>query len=411
MARSGGRRGLAADASIVRTVSLSRTDVLVIGGGPAGATAAFQLATAGMDVTLVDRAAFPRDKVCGESLSPGALARLEAIGMWRPSEEEAGAAPLSGVPIRGMRVRSPRGTTFFGRYRAGRNKPGRAIRRSVFDAQLLGGARGRGVRILEGIEAIATESGGRGGAVVRCRATDSSASVRIEAKRVIVADGRQSFLARALGFIEPVEKDHGQRRYAVRAHFEGVSNLSDLAEMHVGEGGYCGIAPLSKTSANICYVRFAGRLDMTPRNLEADFRREVTGYPEILQRLESAHLDGRVRIVGPLRLVSKRQTTGPFLACGDTTGFLDPFTGEGIAHAIASGVLGAEAVRRSLEGSPDSFPGYERRIRDLRRVKGMAARLLHGLVMRRALANAAASVFARMPRLGDAVVQLFGDQV
>jgi len=392
-------------------VSTQRTDVLVIGGGPAGSTAAFQLATAGIAVTLVDRATFPRDKICGESLSPGAIARLQAIGMWRPRAETDGGGSTSGHSIRGMRVRSPRGTVFSGRYRAGRNAPGLAIRRTVLDLQLLDSARARGVRIMEGVAAIAAEPTREGGAFVRCRAEGGGAILHIEAKRVIVADGRQSFLARALGFIESEAGDHRQRRYAVRAHCDGVSNLSDLAEMHVGAGGYCGIAPLSRTSANICYVRFGGRLEMTPRSLEADFRRDVSAYPEISRRIESARLDGRVRVVGPLRLRSRRQARGPFIACGDTTGFLDPFTGEGIAHAIASGVLGADAVRASLAGSSGSFDRYERDIRRLRRVKGMAALLLYGLVSRRALANAAASVFARMPRLGDAVVQLFGDQV
>lgn len=391
-------------------MSALRTDVLVVGGGPAGATAAFQLATRGVSVTLVDRASFPRDKTCGESLSPGALARLRAIGMWQPPEAQTDRAPLSGLPIRGMRIRSPKGTTFFGHYKAGLNNPGLAIRRTVLDAQLLDCARARGARILEGIEATTPEPRGDGTAVVRCRATDGTAAVRIEAKRVIVADGRQSFLARELDFIE-ADADHGRRRYAVRAHCDDVSGLSELAEMHVGDGGYCGIAPLSKTSANICYVRFTDRLDMTPRTIEADFRRHLSAYPEISQRLQSARIDGRIRIVGPLRIRSRRQSSGPFIACGDTTGFLDPFTGEGIAHAIASGVLGAEAVHASLGGNSDSFAGYERRIRDLRRAKHMAALLLYGLVSRRTLANSAASVFARMPRLGDAVVRLFGDQV
>ncbi len=392
-------------------MSTARTDVLVIGGGPAGSTAAFQLASAGIAVTLVDRATFPRDKTCGESLSPGAIARLQAIGMWPPRAEAGDSGAASGQAIRGMRIRSPRGTVFSGRYRAGRNAPGLAIRRTVLDLQLLDSARARGVRVMEGVAAIAADASRDGGALVRCRAEGGGAVLGIEARRVIVADGRQSFLARALGFIEPEERDHGQRRYAVRAHCDRVSNLSDLAEMHVGEGGYCGIAPLSNTTANICYVRFAGRLDMAPRSLEADFRRDVSAYPEISRRIELARIDGRIRIVGPLRIRSRRQARGPFIACGDTTGFLDPFTGEGIAHAIASGVLGADAVRASLDGRAGSFDEYERGIRRLRRVKGIAALLLYGLVSRRALANAAASVFARMPRLGDAVVQLFGDQV
>ena len=388
-----------------------RTDALVVGGGPAGSTAAFQLATAGFQVTLIDRATFPREKTCGESLSPGAIARLQAIGMWRPRFDRDGDVVMGGQSILGMRIRSPRGTVFFGRYRAGGNPPGLAIRRKVLDLQLLDSARARGVRIMEGVEAIATEQDTDGGAIVRCRVPGGGAVLRIAAKRVVVADGRQSFLARGLGFIEPETQRREPRRYAVRAHCEDVSNLSELAEMHVGEGGYCGIAPLSKTSANICYVRFTGRLDIAPRSLEADFRREVCAYPEISRRIESARIDGKIRVVGPLRIRSRRQARGPFIACGDTTGFLDPFTGEGIAHAIASGALGAEAIRASLDGSADSFRDYERRIRDLRRIKDIAALLLYGLVSRRAMANAAASVFARMPRLGDAVVQLFGDQV
>ena len=383
----------------------------MIGGGPAGSTAAFQLAAAGIGVALVDRATFPRDKTCGESLSPGALARLRAIGMWQPQKDDAAGPDINGLPIRGMRIRSPRGTTFFGQYKADRKSPGLAIRRIVLDVQLLARARERGVRVLEGIEAVGAEQNTDGSAVVSCRAVHGGAALRVQAKRVIVADGRQSFLARTLGFIEPEIDDPGHRRYAVRAHCAGVTGLSDLAEMHVGDGGYCGIAPLSKTNANICYVRFTGRLNMTPRTLEADFRRDVGAYPEISRRLQSARFEGRIRIVGPLRIRSRRQAIGSFIACGDTTGFLDPFTGEGIAHAIASGVLGADAVRTSLDGGEGSFRDYERRIRDLRRVKGLAALLLYGLVSRRSLANGAASVFARMPRLGNAVVQLFGDQV
>lgn len=388
-----------------------RPDVLVIGGGPAGATAAFQLATAGVDVTLVDRATFPRDKTCGESLSPGALARLRAIGMWRPRSDEVEGDPEAGYPIQGMRIRSPAGTVFLGRYRAEGEGAGLAIRRRVFDAQLLDRARERGVRVLEAVEAIAGERREDGRAVVRCREAGGGASLRIEARRVIVADGRRSFLSRALGFIEPEDLGAERRRYAVRAHYEGVPGLSGFAEMHVARGGYCGLAPLSKTSANVCYVRFGGRLEMTPRSMEADFRRDVSAYPDIARRLQDARIDGRIRVIGPLRIKSRRQTNGPFLACGDTTGFLDPFTGEGIAHAIASGGFGAEAVRASLAGDPSLFSEYERRIRNLRRVKGRAALLLFGLVSRPILANAAASVFARLPTLSDAVVRLFGDQV
>ncbi len=395
-------------------MTTERTDVLVIGGGPAGATAAFQLANAGIGVLLVDRAAFPREKVCGESLSPGALARLRAIGMW-PPQAKASIAPdknlLRSMPVRGMRIRSPRGTTFLGRYKSGPNGLGLVIRRILLDHELLASARARGVRVMEGIEAVGGERTSTGKALVQARATGGRAQLRIEAKRVVVADGRQSFLGRQLGFIEKEPATRGLRRYAVRAHCEGVSDLSDLAEMHVGERGYCGIAPLSPTDANICYVLFTNCLDMTPRTMDADFRRHISAFPEIGRRLESARVQGEIRVIGPLRITSKRQTRGPFIACGDTTGFLDPFTGEGIAHAVATGVLSAEAIRSSLMEGAESFGDYEQEIRALRRVKRMAALVLYGLVSRRALADSAAAVLSRMPRLADALVQLFGDQV
>jgi flavin-dependent dehydrogenase len=260
------------------------------------------------------------------------------------------------------------------------------------------------------VEAVAPEVETNRG-VVRCRAVQGAAALRVEARRVIVADGRQSFLARSLGFIEEERKDARLRRFAVRVHYDDVSRLSEFAEMHVGTGGYCGLAPLSKTSANLCYVVFTDHLDLTPHTLETDVHRHLSAYPDISARLESAHRSGSIRVIGPLRIRSRRQAAGPFIACGDTTGFLDPFTGEGIAHAIASGVLGAEAVLESLHGRHGSYRDYERRIRQLRRVKGIAASLLYGLVSRRVLANAAGLVFAALPRLGDAAVRLFGDQV
>jgi geranylgeranyl reductase family protein len=390
-------------------MNTDRADVLVVGGGPSGSTAAFQLATAGIDVMLIDRATFPRDKTCGESLSPGALARLDAIDMWRPEVPEFGL-PQSFAPIRGMRIRSPRGTVFHGLYKTGGTSPGIAIRRVTFDHQLLERARTRGVRVVEGVEATRADEGSDG-AFVSARTVPGSTAFRIQARRVVVADGRSSFIARQLGFIEPADTERGRRRYAVRAHCGRVAGLSNLAEMHVGDGGYCGLAPLSATEANVCYVLFSDRLDVTPQTMKQDFRRHLSRFPEVAARLEVCEHTDEIRIIGPLRLRSRRQVNGVFIACGDATGFLDPFTGEGIAHAIASGVECADAVRRSLHDAPSGYAGYEARIAASRRTKRAAALLLYGLVSRPSLANAAAVVFAGAPGLANAVVRLFGDQI
>jgi flavin-dependent dehydrogenase len=334
--------------------------------------------------------------------------------MWNPPGEAGDGLrgdTSSAMLVRGMRIRSPQGTTFLGRYRKGPNGLGLVIRRKILDAELLNSARARGVRVMEGTEVVGGGFATTGTAVIRIRATGAAAVTQIEAKRVIVADGRRSFLARELGFLEKSAPQPGKRRYAIRVHCEGVSELSEFAEMQVGLGGYCGVAPLSTTAANICYVLFTDRLDVTPQTIDADFRRHLSRFPEIARRCEGSRRLGEISVVGPLRLISKKHFSGPFIGCGDTTGFLDPFTGEGIAHAIACGVLGAEAVRRSLGGATGAFLEYEAQVRALRRVKTMAALLLYGLVSRPALANAAASAFARLPRLADSIVQLFGDQV
>lgn len=390
---------------------MSPTDVLVIGGGPAGATAAFQLATSGLGVTLIDRAHFPRDKVCGESLSPGAIARLQSIGMWPGANSAETSGALESMQIRGMQLRSPGGTTFRGRYQGGQGGVGLAVRRTVLDHELLKMTRIRGARVIEGMEATAVEITSGGAAVVTVREGGHASTTRMEARRVIVADGRRSFVARQLGFIDAAPPPRGRSRFAVRAHCDNVAGLSDFAEMQVGAGGYCGIAPLSLSTANVCYVLFGDRLEMGPDTIESDFRRDLGRFPEVARRLESARLQGPVRIAGPLRLRSRRQSFGPFIACGDATGFLDPFTGEGIAHAIATGVLAAAAVGASLRGHGGAFPAYEREVRSLRRIKGAAALVLHGMVSRPALANSAAAAFASMPRLADSIVRLFGDQV
>ena len=89
----------------------------------------------------------------------------------------------------------------------------------------------------------------------------------------------------------------------------------------------------------------------------------------------------------------------------------DPFTGEGIAHAIASGSAAADAVAGSIGGADGAFAKYEDDLRRLRRLKGPAARLLHALVARPALGDVAGSIFARVPGLANAAVRLFGDQI
>jgi len=387
---------------------LERADVLVVGGGPAGATAAFQVARAGLDVMLVDRARFPRDKTCGESVSPGGIRRLESIGLSLRTLSSS-SAMVPAFPIRGMRIHSPAATSFQGRYRNPENTSGAVLRRLDLDAALLRAAKERGTRVLEGVEVLGVTESSLEGGEVRARVVGTSSEVRIAARRIIVADGRSSFLARQLGFLEPAETR--SPRFAVRAHCDGIEGLGDLAEMHVGSRGYCGIAPLSGSAANVCFVVFGRTVALKPDAMASGFRRHVLSFPGIAPRFQTARVVSPVRAIGPLRLRSRAVSSGAFVACGDTTGFLDPFTGEGITHAIASGAACAEAVADSVRGDMSAFAGYKRRLVEMRGSKPAAAKLLFTLITRPALANGTARLLARAPRLADALVRFFGDQV
>src|SRR5262245_25475805 len=117
------------------------TDVLICGAGPAGAIAALVLARAGVRVRLIDRARFPREKLCGDSLNPGALSILDRLGIRGVAE--------AGVPIAGMIVTGETGIRVAGRY--GDGTCGRTLRRSVLDSALLREVGAAGVDIEEGV--------------------------------------------------------------------------------------------------------------------------------------------------------------------------------------------------------------------------------------------------------------------
>ena len=221
---------------------MSPRDVVVVGGGPAGTATALFLRQQGRDVLLVDEARFPRDKLCGEGVSPEAWRLLDALGV---AERVRALHPW---PLRGMALTSPSGVSFTGRYR-GPRAAGFAIRRKILDRALLEAARDAGVEVREGTRALdlVLDHGRVSGVVCQSGAAPETLSARL----VVGADGRRSVVARKLGLLR---EHRSLRKFAVRGYWEGVQGLGEHGEMHVGGGGYCGLAPLSATSANVAFV-------------------------------------------------------------------------------------------------------------------------------------------------------------
>jgi flavin-dependent dehydrogenase len=369
--------------------------VVVVGGGPAGAAVATFLRARGHDVLLLDEARFPRDKVCGEGVSPEAWPLLAAMGA---ADDVRALGPRL---LRGMTLTAPDGTSFRGFYR-GHDHAGFALRRVVLDACLLGAARRAGVEVREGVRVAGlVMDRGRAAGVV----TETGEAVI--APLVVGADGRRSVVGRRLGLL----REHPRlRKFAVRGYWSGMSGLEDMGEMHVVAGGYCGVAPLGRADANVTFVLDASEMRAAGGDLDAFYRATLRRWPRIAARLEGATLDGPPKAIGPLALEASRVSVPGAALVGDAAGFYDPFTGEGVTLALRGAEMLAGVADRVLRGA-GSLREYDRLRDAATRDKFRLNRRLQRVVAWPALANAVARRLARRPDLADRLVGIAGDFV
>lgn len=376
----------------------SERDVVVVGAGPAGSAMALFLSQRGHDVLLIDEARFPRDKICGEGISPEAWRLLGALGAARA------VRALRPQPLRGMKLVAPDGTSFTGEYDPAR-EPGFALRRVSLDLTLLECARAAGVEVRERTRATGLIF--EGGAVAGVTIENGAGPERVRARLVVGADGRRSLVARRLGLLREHPRWH---KFAVRGYWDGMEGLGEHGEMHVGGGGYCGIAPLSPTLANVTFVLDRRDMAVAAGHLERFYRRMLSRWPRIVERLGRARLVGPPRAIGPLALEARRLSAPGALLVGDSAGFYDPFTGEGVTLAMRSAEIAAPVIDRALrDRRNDGLAAYDRLRGAATRDKFRLNRLIQKIVAWPGLANAAARRLARRPDLADRLVGIAGD--
>jgi flavin-dependent dehydrogenase len=321
-------------------------DVLIVGAGPAGAIAALVLARAGARVRIVDRATFPRDKLCGDTVNPGTLARLTELGVGPEIEAR-------GLRVDGMVVTGEGGLTIEGRYPEGQY--GRAIVRRDLDWLLLQQAIAAGCEFEPGVavrRAMVREHGvmrSVGGAVVGANGLELEVAARV----MIAADGRHSTLAFGLGLARHPARP---RRWAIGAYYDGVRRGSDdrltpssFGEMHIRRGRYVGIAPVPGGLTNVCLVRPSGAGDAALGDPAALLCGELARDPLLRERFAGARLATAPVVLGPLAVDVRAAAIDGLLLAGDAAGFIDPMTGDGLRFAIRGGELAAAAALRALE--------------------------------------------------------------
>jgi geranylgeranyl reductase family protein len=313
-------------------------DVIVCGAGPAGSVAATVLARGGARVLLVDRARFPRDKLCGDTINPGTVAILRRLGLFEAIE------PMTSR-VDGMIVTGEHGVSVRCRYAT--QETGCALLRRDFDRVLMCAAAGAGARLEEatmvrGPLVEDTRDGPRVRGVVL--AGRDGRDLRVPAPIVIAADGRRSRLAIPLGLTRHPRRP---RRWAVGAYFSDVADVSTYGEMHVRRGRYVGIARVPSGLVNVCAVVSGGAgLEDPASVLLAQIARDSS----LRERFQGAKPATPPVVLGPLAVDAADAGMPGLLLAGDAAGFIDPMTGDGLRFAVRGGELAGDVVLSASGG-------------------------------------------------------------
>ncbi|HEV8021082.1 MAG TPA: NAD(P)/FAD-dependent oxidoreductase [Candidatus Lustribacter sp.] len=369
----------------------AKIDAVVVGGGPAGSTCALLLARAGLAVTLVERANFPRRKVCGEYLNSGAVAALDRIGV-------LGDVRAQAFGLHGVRLIPPRAPAVELPFAHG----ALACERETLDALLLRAAVYAGVTVVHGrVEDLLRDRGRIDGVWVR---NDDGSAYEVRARWTVGADGCGSLVARRAGLTRRAWRTP---RFAVGGHYAGFGDLGGFIEMYVGAGAYFALNPLSQTTTNVMVVvpktalaKWSGFVDEGVAGKAAELGRGHRSFA-------GAHRIGARAAAGPLAHSVRAPVARGLVLIGDAAGFLNPFTGQGVFLALTSAEAAAHAIVTSagnIARETTAFATYAgERGADFAARKRLSA-AIGWMIDVAPLARRAAARLARRPTLADALV-------
>ncbi len=324
-----------------------RFDVIVIGGGPAGAVAAAELARTGYSVLVVEKDHYPRFHI-GESLIPGVVAVLEELGVGEAIHGEGFVRKYAAefvTPDCAFRQRY-----VFSDSLTPRHHLAYQVERARFDQILLDHARSLGAVVRVGAEV--THFDEEPDAIVCAVREGEGDERRVSSRFLIDASGQHSFIARRLGLRQ---LDLGLRNVAVYAHFTGAvpiggDQAGDITVVLDPEGWWW-VIPLREV-VSLGFVApkaaFAGKPDT------AWMLRRMRELPVLAQRFGPAELAGPARVAADYSYGSRRLVGARWLLAGDAAAFLDPVFSTGVYLGVSSGVKAAEAVAGALTGNQPS---------------------------------------------------------
>ncbi|MFI5218545.1 MAG: NAD(P)/FAD-dependent oxidoreductase [Bacteroidia bacterium] len=324
--------------------------ITIIGAGPAGATASLFLAKEKIPHTIIDKAFFPRDKVCGDALSGKVLPILKKIN---PTFlEEIANDKETVLGSFGIKFAAPNGKSIDIPFKSVTSKvayaPGFISKRIDFDNFLISKIDKQYAEFLQGTELIDFIQKGNG---IELRVNCNGEEKMISSKLVICCDGDRSVIAKKAGG-KIVEDKH----YCggIRAYYKNVSGMHEqnYVELHFIKEllpGYFWIFPLPNGMTNVGAGMLSESLSKKKVNLREAMLKAIAENATIKNRFANAELVGKIVGWGLPLGSKKRKISGErFMLCGDAASLIDPFTGEGISNAMYCGMVAAETAKESL---------------------------------------------------------------
>jgi len=337
-------------------------DVIVVGAGPSGSTAAYYLAQSGLHVLLIEKSRFPRDKVCGDGLTPRAVKSLVAMGV--DVSEEAGWLRNKGLRVIGG------GTRLELDWPELSNWPGYGLvrPRSSLDEQLARRAQAAGAKLLEGttVTGPVLDDHGRIVGVEASTTTEAKSksnshnenerpvgsAVTYRSRLVVAADGNSSRLSVAMGLRKRDDRPMG---VAVRTYYKSPRHKDDYLEswLDLWDGdrllpGYGWIFGMGDGTSNVGL----GMLNTSDAFGKTDYRellkRWLKSMPEEWGYVEENRTEPVRGAALPMGFNRVPQYYKGLVLAGDAAGMVNPFNGEGIAYAMESGELLARVVAQAL---------------------------------------------------------------
>ena len=365
-------------------------DIVVVGGGPAGAAAAIYTARAGYSVCLVERHSFPRETLCGEFLSREVIAVLRDLGLEQEflSLSPSHISRFTLCPDRGPPLSEPLGFTGYG------------MKRSTFDRMLLESARSYGVSIIQPAD-VESEVRLEDGFEFLCRTPEGIRTVR--GRWAVGAYGRSSPLDRQL-----------KRPFAgTRTGLNGIKfhvpastlaiDRSDEILICTGPGIYCGVNHVDGGTATVCFLEQRRRDDQRPRGRVRELAECNPGFarimtPDALRAVDNATIHGTGNIYfGPRSVVERGM-----LMVGDAARVIAPLAGDGIGMALQGAqLLGRifEHERRAPEGREALEQRYRREWEKLFKVRVRTALLLQHVILSTRVRRLTSSLIESFPSL------------